>query len=156
MSVFRKIGSSIQTAFKKAPEAISKTTPTLNGAYKKGSSLFQNAVHNLPNVSDTLGKVSQGLAKAAQVGTQVLESPAATAAAAYFGPQGLAAQMAARKVLSYAAKGSNLAAKGSSLSDISSYKKGADLATTLENLRDAQKRVGSINDAARAPSIEFA
>ena len=153
---FRKIGSQVQSAFKKAPTVISTAFRKGSDLAKQASKIGSDVLHSLPKVSDTLGSVSQGLAKAARIGTQVLESPAATAFASGFGPEGLAAQMAARKVLGGLSKGANLAAKGSAITDVSSYKGGKDLSTTLENVRDAQKRAADIQEAARMPSIHFA
>lgn len=153
---FRKIGSQVQSAFRKAPAVISTAFRKGSDLAKQASKVGSDVINALPKLSDTLGTVSQGLAKAARVGTQVLESPAATAFAAGFGPEGLAAQMAARKVLGGLAKGSNLAAKASHITDTSSYKGGKDLSTTLENIRDAQKRAGDIKEASKAPSLTFA
>lgn len=155
-SFFKKIGSGIQTAFKKAPGVI-------QSAFRKGTDLI-NKVPSIVSqgssfakqLSHGLGGVSSGLANAARIGTQVLESPFATAVASGFGPEGLAAQVAARKLLGAASKGSALANQASHLTDASSYKSGGGLTTTLENLHDARKRAQELRDHSEVPSHVFA
>lgn len=103
MSFFKKIGRSISSSFKKAPNVVSsffkKTVPDIAG--KVGSGLGK--------VGDVLGKVSD-------VGSSILSNPLVDiGASALLGPEAGIAMQAAGQGLKYLKKGSQIAKGGSQL-----------------------------------------
>jgi hypothetical protein len=140
MSFFKRIGRSIGSAFKKAPNAIQgffkKTVPDIAGKVGSG-----------------LGKVGDVLGKVADVGSSILSNPLVDiGASALLGPEAGLALQGAGQGLKYLKKGSQLAKGGSQLAGIVGQGSGSlgrgDIGGTLSSIQRGIQKAKDIGGVA--------
>ena len=142
MSFFKKIGKAISSPFKKGG-VVSKI-------FKKGGAIAQG-------VSKGLGTVSKVLGKVGEVGGKILDSPITTAVVGTLAPELLPeVELGGRALVAGAKAGSKLAAAGSRLTDVKSYKKASNVGEHLENISDAVRRAKEVQGAAGDSALQFA
>ena len=139
MSIFRKIGKSIGSAFKKAPDAI--------------SSVFRKAGNVATDVAGGLGKVSSVLGKVADVGSQVLNNPLTQlAGSALLGPEFAMGAQQAGNILGQVKRGSEIAGRASNIAsragqlstDASRYRTPQDAMRGIERAKDIARDAGGV------------
>jgi hypothetical protein len=140
MSFFKKIGRSISSTFKKAPNLVSsffkKTVPDITGKVGSG-----------------LGKVGDVLGKVADVGSGILSNPLVNmGASALLGPEAGLALQAAGQGLKYLQKGSQIAKGGSQLAGIVGQGSGSlgrgDIAGTIGSIQRGIQKAKDIGGVA--------
>ena len=132
-SFFKKLGRDIASPFKKGG-AVQKV-------FKKGGAIAQGVSKVAQGVSKGLGQVSKVLGQVGKVGQKVLDSPITTGIVGTLAPELLPeVELGGRALVAGLKAGSKLAASGSKLTDVSSYKKANDLKGHLENVQDAGRR----------------
>lgn len=139
MSFFKKIGKSIGSAFKKAPDVVSNI-------FKKGETVASKVAGGLSKVGDVLGNV-------ANIGGQILANPLVDmAGSAVFGPEfGIASNLAGRG-LQGIAKGADLAKRGSQIAGMAGQASGAlsrgDIQSGIQTGRDIIDRARDLRGVA--------
>lgn len=142
MSFFKKIGRAISSPFKKGG--------AVSNVFKKGGAIAQG-------VSKGLGTVSQVLGKVGEVGSKILNNPLTNLVVGAVAPELLPElQIGGRALVAGAKAGSKLAAAGSRLTDVKSYKKAEGLGDHLQNISDAMRRAKEVQGAAGDSSLQFA
>jgi len=139
MSIFRKIGSKISSAFSKAPTVV--------------SSIFRKGGEVAGKVGEGLGKVSSVLGKVANVGSQILNNPLTQmAGSALLGPEfAVGASLAGnalgqvKRASDIAGRASNIASRAGNLSrEASGYGSMQDVQSGIEKAKQLARDAGGV------------
>ena len=139
MSIFRKVGKSISSAFKKSPSVV--------------SDIFRKAGNVATDVAGGLGKVSSVLGKVANVGGQILSNPLVEmAGSALLGPEFGVGAAAAGNALGQIKRGSQIAGRASGIAsragnlskEASGYGSMQDVQRGIEKAKQLAKDAGGV------------